>query len=192
LEGIGGVQIERTEGAGGSTGRAAGEDHEWNGVCIEGGGLSFEVAGRTVVEEAVVGTKDGPARAGRVIGKAKTRNDILIPKADTLANSISTLGVVAVRVERALGGQAFDVVANAVVEGDVRAYSPGVFEEGAKRSKRIPVPGDADALNEGLRYAETLCLDGREAGEAGELWADVGRIEGGEGVIARAVELALL
>jgi len=117
-----------------------------------------------VVEEAVVGTKDGFARAGWVIGKAKTRNDILIPKADTLANSISTLGVVAVCVERALGGQAFDVVANAVVEGEVGAYSPGVFEERAKRSKRIPVPGDADALNEGLRYAETVCLVGEKPG----------------------------
>ena len=76
LEGIGRVQIQRADRAGRGAGRAAGQDHQRHLVGVEAVRLRLEIAGRAIVEEAVVRPQDGLAVAAQIVSDAEARSEV--------------------------------------------------------------------------------------------------------------------
>src|SRR4029077_12367617 len=101
-----------------------------------------------VVEDAVAGADDCLAASGGIPGQRDARLEGLVVVRNALNHAELCLTRFVSRGARAEDGAQFDIVAQAVVEGEVMVYAPSILKEGADGLVVEGFPGVADALNE--------------------------------------------
>ena len=120
-----------------------------------------------IVKDAVGAADDCFAVTFGIPRQPDARREVVLVVLDALLNAE---GVVS-RTRQARGGRElrteFYVVANAIVQGQVRTHLPGILPEEPEWLVAERIVGIADALNEGAGNTQAVGLDGGEGGDCG-------------------------
>src|SRR5258708_2742464 len=137
-----------------------------------------------VVKEAVAGADDGFAIALWIPSESDSRRNIVVVAGDALDDAELLCGG---GVNGGGGSKEradFEVVANAVVQGELAGGAPGVLGKDPEGKIVKGSVGRADALNIGLRDADAI---GLRAGDSGQTAAE----EGNAAKVAATAEIEL-
>ena len=172
LKRICGIQIQRTgccDGCIRDARRSPGEDHKRNRSRVEGDGLRFKVAGCAIVKDAVVRANNGLGIAANVIRNPNARLDVGWLQANSLADPVSAFRGVGIGVDRELGGEGLNVVADTEVQRNFAADAPAILQKGAEHLQIIFIawccrcPGQTTAECPGHKPGSQRTPEARQA-----------------------------
>src|SRR5581483_875812 len=190
LENVGGVHRRYRICGAGAAGTPTGEDELHGLGRIRSIAEEVEAEQRVIVEHAVGGADHVLAIALGIPSDADARLEIVLVGLNAFLDSELVVSGGGKTSRRRKLRRNFHVVADAVVERQLVAESPGILKVETKRHVLERIARVAGALNQSARYAETIGLDGGEAREtSGAGWeAESVGTQAAEGINAAVVD----
>ena len=120
-----------------------------------------------IVEDAVGAADDRFAVAFGIPRQPNARSEVVLVVLDALLNAERIVSSSCQSCRRGELRTKLYVVANSVVQGQIRTKLPGILPEESERLVAKRIVWIADALNEGAGNTQAVGLDGGEGGDCG-------------------------